>query len=277
MIAGDIWQPNFLAASPLFAPLRAHAQRIDAHTDWPDLAALNAALAARAVRNRNDKPVTCVPPGARARQWQERYEPRLFLTGELQTRARNWHDLFNALVWAAYPETKATLNALHFDFASTQAPGGNRTGAQDVLTLFDEGGIIVASDAPDLLGHIRTFRWKTLFWHERARLEKHLRFFLFGHAVYEKALAPYVGLTAKGLLLAVPQDFFAATPAAQLALIDARAAAALAQPDTLATTRALAPVPFLGYPGWSGDNAVASYYDNTDYFRAGWYRAGEQP
>lgn len=274
-MTGDSWQAHFLARSPLFATLRLHAQSIDAHTDWPDLAALNALLAARAVRNRNDKRVHCVAPGARPRQWQERYEPRLYLTGELQTRAHNWHDLFNALVWVAYPETKASLNAAHFAQANTQAPGSNRTRAQDVLTLFDEGGIVVASDAPDLLDHVRAFRWKTLFWHERARVEKHLQFYLFGHAVYEKALAPYVGLTAKGLLLEVTPDFFAVTPVAQLAHIDARAAAAIARPDTLADTRALAPVPFLGYPGWSADNARASYYDNTDYFRAGWYRAGE--
>lgn len=272
MNANDSWQANFLATSPLFAPLRPHAHAIDAGTDWPDLTVLNAMLAARGVRNRNDKPVRCVPPGTRARRWQERYEPRLFLTGELRTRARNWHDLFNALVWAAFSQTKAALNALHYGLAQTQALGANRTPAQDVLTLFDEGGMIVAADAPDLLDHVRGFRWKTLFWHERARVEKHVRLYLFGHALYEKALAPYVGLTAKGLLLDVSADFFTETETAQLAHIDTRTATALAQPAALASTRALAPVPFLGYPGWSAENAVETYYDNADYFRAGWYR-----
>lgn len=275
MTAGDCWQPGFLNSSPLFAPLRVHAQSLDAHNDWPDLATLNALLAARAVHNRNDQPVQCVAPSTRATRWQDRYEPRLYFEGALQTRARNWHDLFNALVWANFPQTKAALNALHYRYAQTQAAGANRTRAQDVLTLFDEGGIIVASDRADLLEHIRAFRWKTLFWQERATVAAHVRFFLFGHALYEKALAPHVGLTAKGLLLSVEPAFFSAKPTTQLAHVDAQAAVALAQPAILASTRALAPVPFLGYPGWSADNAVESYYDNSDYFRAGWYRVGE--
>ena len=53
--------------------------------------------------------------------------------------------------------------------------------------LFDEGGVIVATDDSALTQLIVDFEWKELFWRRRAELESRARFFAFGHALYEKA------------------------------------------------------------------------------------------
>ena len=94
-----------------------------------------------------------------------------------------------------------------------------------------------------------------------------MRFYLFGHALYEKALAPFAGVTGRGTIFEVEADFFARPPARQLAALDGRLAQRISDTAQFTATRELPPVPILGVPGWCGDNAHEQYYDNGDYFR----------
>jgi len=66
------------------------------------------ALATPSVASGGGAPIRFVPPAA-----STQYETHVFETGEVQTRPDNWHDLFNALVWLAFPRTKAVLNRHH--------------------------------------------------------------------------------------------------------------------------------------------------------------------
>ena len=75
----------------------------------PDLAALNHAAAARGIRTGNGAPLRFVPP----RDDGEGYEERAWRSGEVATRADNRHDLFNALIWLAFPRSKAMMNRRH--------------------------------------------------------------------------------------------------------------------------------------------------------------------
>ena len=102
------------------------------------------------------------------------YELHIAESGEVETRPDNWHDLFNALAWIAFPKAKAAINAQH---AAMLAEGGEeearrRSPARDALTLFDEGGVVVASSSPALLRLIVDFEWKELFWHRREELAR---------------------------------------------------------------------------------------------------------
>ena len=108
------WDPDFLHRSPMLQSLRAHAPAFGG--DWPERAELQRVLDRRepGVRNAAGMPLRLVAPGARPRRLEERYEARVFLNGELQVRDRNWHDLLNVLVWAAFPRAKAALNARHY-------------------------------------------------------------------------------------------------------------------------------------------------------------------
>ena len=48
-----------------------------------------------------------------------------------------------------------------------------------------------------------------------------MRFYLFGHALYEKALRPFTGITGRGIVLRTGPELLAAPLAEQLAAIDA--------------------------------------------------------
>src|SRR6478736_4963870 len=92
---------------PIFAALRPSLSRLSGG-GFPRHGDLNA-LANSSVVSGGGAAIRFVPP-APVREPAARYEVRIFETGEVQTRPGNWHDLFNALVWLAFPRTKAILN-----------------------------------------------------------------------------------------------------------------------------------------------------------------------
>jgi hypothetical protein len=251
------WGPGFLERSPMFEPLREHAAALSARPDWPTREAIGALLAVRAPSTRAGAALRLVAPS----RSDESYETRLHHRGELQHRERNWHDLFNALAWLAYPRTKAALTAAHSEHPALRNGRGR---ARDALTLFDESGAIVACTDPSLLEDLRAFRWKQLFWSRRERLLEAMRVYVFGHAVFEKALNPYVGMTAHALLLEVDAEFMAAPLPTQMRTVDAMSADRV---PTMASPRDLSPLPLLGVPGWWAGNAAERFYDNDQYFR----------
>jgi hypothetical protein len=265
------WNPDCLERSPMFEPLRAGAPARGAH--WPGHGELQHALEARVppVSNARGMPLRVVPPGPRRGGPAEKYEARIFLEGALPVRPGDWHDYFNVLAWLSFPRTKAALNARHHAELGRQRAAGerNRGPTQDALTLFDEGGVIAAASDDRLLALLREWRWKELFWERRAQLAAHMRFFVFGHALYEKALQPFPGITGRGILLEVAPRLLAAPLAEQMAEVDGRAASWISDQERLKGTRELAVVPVFGVPGWHPDNDREEFYDDTDYFRPG--------
>lgn len=272
LVTVETWDPDFLARSPMFEPLRVNAAAAFP-ARWPELADLQKLLEQRRppVHVAGGASLKVVAQGRKPAVLEDRYEARIYLKGELQVRSRNWHDLLNVLVWLAFPRAKAALNARHYAALLSQRAAGtaNRGPAQDALTLFDEGGVIVASSDGELLTLLRGFRWKELFWDNRERVRERMRFHLFGHALYEKALAPFLGVTGRGILLEVEPELLRAPPAEQLDQLDARVAAHIAAPGRLSATRELAPVPILGVPGWCAETERKDFYDDAEYFRPG--------
>ena len=217
--------------------------------------------------------------------FDRQYEVRIYRDGEVPTRSGNVHDLFNALVWLGFPRTKAQLNRRHYESLMTrpgeQGAAGADSGSRgtpraadrsrgtprDVLTLFDESGVIVACSEPELTGLLEGFEWKALFWSRRAEVQRAMRFFLFGHGIHEKALRPFKGITAKALVLAVSPGFCSMPLDLQLAEADERAAQWFSQP--LGSTRMFAPLPILGVPGWEAANERESFYEDAAVFRPG--------
>ena len=214
-------------------------------------------------------PIRFVPPAAPSRESSAQYEVRIFETGEVQTRPDNWHDLFNALVWLAFPRTKAVLNRHHCEEIRARRGERLRGTARDVLTLFDEGGIVVAAADAELPALLRDCRWKELFWRRRTKVLRSMRFYVFGHAIYEKALAPYKGVTAKALIVDTAPGLLDAPIERQLPELDARAAEYFSGAQALSSTRNLPPLPILGIPGWDPSNGSEEYYDDASQFRPG--------
>ena len=249
------------AARPLYAPLASGLSALAAGGQPPDGEALNRLAAARAIKSGGGAPLRFVVPGASGLA----YEERIYWLGEVETRPGNWHDAFNALVWLAYPQTKAALNARHHR-ALAAAGGAGRCPLRDALTQFDECGAAVVGSRLDLWEAIRGHRWKEVFWTRRAEVLSSLRLFVFGHASYDMLRTPHLGLCAKALFLHVDQDWLAAPPAVQLADVDARMARRFAG-DFSPRARDFQPLPLLGIPGATADNEVSAYYDDSRQFR----------
>ena len=266
------WDPDFASRSPMLEPLRWAAAELNAR-NWPSLEDLQRLVAARAkpIFTAGGAPLRFVAQGARPRRMEDRYEPRIYQHGEVQVRDANWHDLLNALVWLTFPRAKAALNARHYRALLAQEKSGvrNRGPVQDALTLFDEGGVIVAASDAELLRHVECFAWKRLFWRERTRVARAMRFFLFGHALYEKALAPFTGITGRSILIHVAADLLAAPLPIQIDALDRIVSERLCDPGWLRSPGDLAPLPILGVPGWCAENESAGYYDDATYFRPG--------
>jgi len=233
-------------AHPIYDPLRPWLERLGLA---PSLAALNAAADRQALRTESGRPLRFVPPAGA----DPYYEVHLFESGQVHTRAENRHDVFNALCWLAFPRTKARINALHA--AEIPREGGRRGRLRDLLTIFDEGGALVACADEALNALIRQFRWKELFWEQRERVRASMRFVVLGHAVLEQALDPRPGITCKVLFVDPHRD------------ADAQAAEWLGRLPAGASPRLLAPLPVLGFPGWLAAGESVNFYDDTSYFR----------
>jgi hypothetical protein len=263
------WDPRFCERSPMLEPFAALAAPLADCAEWPRRAAMASLVHAHRIRNARGTPLRLVAPDAGPAL---SYESRVYESGALEVGEGEWHDLFNVLAWTAYPRSKAALNARHVVAARDDVEGGgaaNRGRVRDALTVFDESGAIFVSSDADLIDDLREFRWKKLFWSQRERVRAAVRVFVFGHAVLEKALAPYVGMTAHAIALHVDRGFLEDTLQRQLETVDALTAAHLGDPARLRSPRELAPLPLLGVPGWWPGNEREDFYDDAAYFRPG--------
>ncbi|MBL8377734.1 MAG: DUF3025 domain-containing protein [Burkholderiales bacterium] len=234
---------------------------------WPDHADWSAAARARGVCNARGLPIRFVPPSVPPPSALA-FEERVLERGEVETRAACWHDAFHACAWLSFPRTKAAINALHVAEGLDDAPNG-RSVVRNLLTLLDEGGLIVAAADAELVGLARAFRWHELFWVQRERVRRTMDFAIIGHALNERTLGMDFGATGRALFFTADSALLAASPAVRLAWMDAQTAAFLADPARIAATGRLQPVPINGIPGWNDANMDETYYLDTRQFRPG--------
>ncbi|HEX5307443.1 MAG TPA: DUF3025 domain-containing protein [Dyella sp.] len=181
------------------------------------------------------------------------YEQRIAERGLVATRERNWHDLFNALVWLRYSALKAALNRRQVREIARMGPR-QRSRPQYAMTHFDEAGVIVRVADPALLALWDAHNWHGLFWRERAAwIDGRIAVTVFGHALLEHALVPGKLLVGKALVFAagvhVPMEDLVHAAAAAI-----EAGAALNDPLELR------PLPLSGIPGWHADNGEEAFH-----------------
>ena len=249
---------------PAFDPLRPWLSHLGERPGFIELNALAVDAVAGPATSNGQPIVFCEPPAVVSGH----YEQKIFFTGRVDTRPDNQHDLFNALAWLAFPRTKAAINARHVERIAVE--GSVRGPLRDLLTLADEGGVIVAcSDrsVKEIETLIRGFRWQELFWERRAQVLEETRFVLMGHNAYEKALAPYPGITCKALFVATPRELLGGPCDTLVRCLDGRAAAWIQSLPDSAAPRKMAPLPVFGYPGWLAQSADAEFYRDRRWFR----------
>lgn len=184
------------------------------------------------------------------------YEQFIFEQGQVPTR-ENPHDFFNGLCWLRYPQTKQQLNRLQGAEIARQGVQSTRGPLRDALTLFDENAAVL--QAPEPLWQALLARdWQRLFVDLRS-LWGQVRLELFGHALLEKLVTPYKGITAHVYAVPVPLGLDGDTA------WDAWLANSLSA-DGL-RHKPFTPLPVLGVPGWWPENAHAAFYADASVFR----------
>ena len=235
--------------------------------DWPDVAAYDgfadelASVAQRRLVFRDVDKARVLASGG--------YDAFIQQTGSIPTRARSWHDFFNACIWSRFPRAKLGLH--HSMLRERPARvAGRRTRRQDWLTHLDECGVLIIGADPALLELVRNLAWDELFLRRRAAFDRDIHVLCFGHALLEALREPFVGLMGKAVLCADAGVARAASREERQRRADVWLAALL-EHEPLPPLLAL---PILGVPGWHASNEDPAYYANTAYFRARAGRAG---
>lgn len=210
------WDPQFMQRNRWLWPLARAAAAIGPAGDWPSLEQLDALYAAIAARRDGEPLRFALDVRARRRaapaQLAERYDGRIALRGEVPTRPQHWHDLLNALCFATWPRSKRALHARQLAAFARREPNlrtGVRTAEQDALTLFDEGGVVIAvqpSATDELRAALERVDAEAIAALERAG---HARVAPFGHALFEHMVEdlPCPGACARAIVLdPLPRD-----------------------------------------------------------------------
>jgi hypothetical protein len=269
------WDGACPTPPPWLRPIAGRLAELAPLTAAARLARLNAWAQDEGVRSGSGRPLRFVP-AAPNRGGRGAYERRVHDNGEVPTRDAppgDRHDLYNALMWLAWPRAKARLNALHAAAADSgdAAPGRappTRGRLADALTLLDENGVLWLSTDRSLTSALRAFDWPALFVRRRAQVHARVGLRVLGHGLLARLDAPYKAITAHALPLPLP----AHAPDAQVdAALAERLGASPLDPASLA------PLPVLGFPGWCDANADPAFYNDPAVFRPGRRRTATAP
>lgn len=203
--------------------------------------------------NKNNKLLKFIPQDQKLQFPELGYEQRIYKHGLIATRENNWHDFFNAMVWLMFPKTKSALNAIHFHEEAKQKDN-KRSRKRDLLTLFDENGVIVIANKK-ISELIKNHHWQQLFVHNKELWQNgEIKLHTFGHALYEKYLNPYIGMTAHAIIIENDSE------------TDTNLDILISSNMLLKDKTDLMPLPLLGIPGWH-TNQNSEFYNNQNYFR----------
>ncbi|MEN3158492.1 DUF3025 domain-containing protein [Alkalimonas sp. NCh-2] len=253
------WQAELFQNNPIFHELQQMFQPASC-SDWPTPDWLN---------SRRSNTDFCFVANELLEQDGRYYEDYIYATQQIPTRAENWHDLFGAFIWCLFPRTKALLNQLHIQEIK-RAGLSPRTPLRNKITLLDECGVLIAhtSAQQSMVQQLQQHQWQQVFWQQRSLWWQQIRPVVFGHAIYEMATQPFIGLTAKCWFIEVPDDYFSWPLAKSYAYLDQQLCQQISlRPELLLQKLQLTPLPLLGVPAWCADNCQVAFYQNQDYFR----------
>lgn len=244
---------------PAFAPYACLLDAFGRSADLPDIGTLNRLARHARLALPDGTSLRFEAAGAQRKSALD-YERRI-ASGVVEVRGRNAHDVANALVWLAFPRLKSALNAIHV--RDGHAPTANgRSRARDTATLIDEAGLLFVCADQELVGMLRAWRWRELFWARRDAVANRIRAIVVGHGLLDKLRAPYRALTAQALVIDVAASD---TEATRMERIDAAAARTVGDPRF--GPRCITPLPIAALPGWDSEALGERLFDDRAVFR----------
>src|ERR1700682_5332723 len=99
------------------------------------------------------------------------------------------------------------------------------------------------------------------------RSEPHCEVRCFGHPLFEKMIAPYKACTGHAWIVDVPMAYFSWPDVERETFLDETVSVSIVSGPL--ASRAFAPLPVLGIPGWWPANDDPAFYDDQEVFRAG--------
>lgn len=229
--SGQPWVSDFDQKSPLFAPFRAISERLRDREQWPTPAAYSE-LVAQVCRDRELEiaPVRFAEQTKKPRRakrgpvaLEDLYDGSIALRGEVPCLLASYHDLFNALIFAAFPLAKHALHARQFRALKERVEPGvtrlpeARTREQDALTVFDEGGSVVLVSPEFLAAWQQAKPWTRL-----TATSEQAQLWVFGHALLEHVF--YGRLELRSCAVMVVRDETTPGPDHLLEWLDERVA-----------------------------------------------------
>lgn len=211
-LSGQIWDLGRFASQPALEPFEPLLSELARFGAFPDTEALgNWVEATRELHAPELAPLRFVELEPRPRRAKRGvvelgtlYDARITCQSEVPCLSRSYHDLFNALMFKAFPRAKRALHARQYqaltgwiEAGAEQLPG-RRTREQDALTLFDEGGSVVICPSHMQADFARGVRLPLA---ERSAVS---RVVVFGHALFEHLTEGQVGLRSSARVLFVP-------------------------------------------------------------------------
>jgi hypothetical protein len=192
--SGQLWDSTFGARSPLFVPFEGLTQTWATSPSWPTLHEYTALVERQREQYAPELPkLVFEAMSPRSRRWRRHsvaldqlYDGSIALSGKVPCLPASYHDLFNVVMFAAFPRSKRALHARQFRALSNWIPQdatrlpSRRTREQDALTVFDEGGSVL------VLTKAAYQRWQAS--EQGLELLPHssdLTALLFGHALME--------------------------------------------------------------------------------------------
>jgi Protein of unknown function (DUF3025) len=214
--AGQCWDPGLLDRSELLSRFREVAPELLSCSEWPSLALYSKCAESRRRELASEYPPLAFVAPQPKRQRAPRTEPielrklydgRIALESQVPCLAECFHDLFNVLVFSAFPRSKRVLHARQYRALTQWIPAGatrlpgRRTREQDALTVFDEGGSVVLLTSA---GHAA---WQSALRAGETRVElPGAACVLFGHALMEHVLHGLPTVRSSALVLVTDED-----------------------------------------------------------------------
>lgn len=240
-------------AHPGFAALSPYRDLLDG-LSWPSVGALNDRLGPLR-HTQTGRELRFVAQDESLLADGQHYEGRIFSNGLIATRAENWHDLLNALIWREHTALKSAVNARYVG----EFPAGvarERSRAQMAITHFDEAGVLVHLNDSARLAAWDRHDWPTFFQTTPGLDQWDVTITVFGHALLEHLLSPHQLLVGKAMVILGGRPERAVTEATE----------AISRGLALSDPQELRPLPLSGIPGWHAGQ-TASFYALAPCFR----------